>query len=50
MKRVIVAACLLLAGCSVTSIDSVKSKQLDLCAKIVNEQVRQQCIDGVGKP
>lgn len=36
-----------LAACSVTSIDAVKDKQLNLCKQIRDEALRVQCITNV---
>ncbi len=44
---VILAA--LVAGCTVTSIDAVKARQLKLCETITDEALRVDCIERVGR-
>jgi hypothetical protein len=43
-RLVLIAIPILVAGCSVSSIDASTSKALDACEKIKDEAVRANCI------
>lgn len=45
MKRI--AVLILLAGCSVTSIDAEFKAKLDACEQIEDEHLRSECIQNV---
>lgn len=46
----VVLLALSLSACSVKSIDSVTSKQLDLCREIKDEALRVECITSIESP
>lgn len=46
-RAIAIVLMLLFTGCTIESIDAVKSRQLKVCETITDERIRMECVLGV---